>query len=316
MRIVIPGGSGQVGRVLSRAFVARGDEVVVLTRGSAAPPGTRPVWWDGRSVGAEARSVLDGADVVIGLAGRSVDCRYTRANRAAILHSRVDATRALGRALAELDRPPGVWLQASTATIYAHTLGAPHDERTGVLGGDEPGVPDTWRFSIEVARAWEHAALEAPVPAGTRLVLMRSAITLSPDRGGIFDTLLRLVRFGVGGAAAGGRQHVSWIHHADFVRAVDHLIADDALSGPVNLASPHPLPQRAFMRALREAAGVPVGLPATRPVLEAAALLLRKETELILKSRRVVPGLLTERGFTFEHPRWPAAARDLVAGRA
>jgi uncharacterized protein len=308
-RIVLPGGSGQVGTVLARAFAPRGHDVIVVSRRGAAPPGARAVGWD-----ALEREV-DGAGVVVNLAGRSVDCRYTEGNRREILASRVDSTRAVGAAIAAAADPPRVWLQASTATIYAHTSGAPHDEDTGVLGGDEPDAPDTWRFSIDVGRAWEQAALDAPIPDATRLVLLRSAMTMSPDRGGVFDVLLRLARLGLGGPAAGGRQFVSWIHHADFVRALDHLIADDTLSGPVNVASPHPLPQRVFMRDVRRAAGMPVGLPATKPMLEAGALLLRTETELILKSRRVVPGRLLDRGFTFTHPHWPEAARDLVAAR-
>ena len=302
MKVVIPGGSGQVGAILGRAFAARGDEVVVLSRRGA-------VHWDGRTLGPWARE-LDGADVVINLAGRSVDCRYTAANRRAITESRVASTRAVAEAIAAARTPPRVWLQASTATIYAHRFDAPNDERTGLLGGDEPGAPETWRFSIDVARAWERAATEASAPA--RLVLLRSAMIMSPDRGGVFDTLLRLVRLGLGGAAAGGAQYVSWIHHRDFVRAVDWLVEHDDVSGPVNLASPNPLPQRDFMRALRDAYGRRIGLPASRAMLEAGALLLRTETELILKSRRVVPGLLEERGFTFEHATWPDAARDLV----
>ena len=315
MKVVIPGGSGQVGAILARAFATRGDDVVVLSRGGHAPPGARAVRWDGRSAG-EWSAEVDGADVVVNLAGRSVDCRYNARNRRAILDSRVDSTRAVGEAIAAAAAPPRVWLQASTATIYAHRLDAPNDERTGLLGGGEPGAPDTWRFSIDVARAWERAALEAPAPPGTRLVLMRSAMVMSPDRGGVFDRLLQLVRLRLGGAAAGGRQYVSWIHDADFVRAAGWLIARDDVSGPVNLASPHPLPNRDFMRALREAWGTRIGLPATRAMLEAGAALVRTETELVLKSRRVVPGVLLEHGFEFEHPGWPEAARDLVARRA
>jgi uncharacterized protein len=314
VKVVMPGGSGQVGAILTRSFARAGHEVVVLSRGGNAPAGARAVRWDGRSLGPWAAEV-DGADVVVNLAGRSVDCRYSAANRRAIMDSRVESTRAVGDAIAAAASPPRVWLQASTATIYAHRFDAPNDERTGVLGGDEPDAPETWRFSIDVARAWEAAALEAPTPPGTRLVLLRSAMVMSPDRGGVFDKLLRLVRLRLGGAAAGGGQYVSWIHHDDFARAADWLIASDDVSGPVNVAAPNPLPNREFMRELREAWGTRIGLPATRPMLEAGALLMRTETELVLKSRRVVPGTLLDRGFEFEHPDWPDAARDLVASR-
>jgi uncharacterized protein len=215
-------------------------------------------------------------------------------------------------AIARARRPPRVWLQASTATIYAHRYDAANDERTGVLGGAEPGAPSTWVFSIDVARAWERALDEAVTPA-TRKVALRSAMTMSPDRGGIFDTLRGLVRRGLGGRAGDGRQYVSWIHHADFVSAVRFLIARDDVAGPVNLASPHPLPNAEFMRVLREAAGVRVGLPATRWMLELGAVFMKTETELILKSRRVVPGRLVDLGFPFAYPHWPEAARELCA---
>lgn len=260
------------------------------------------------------KAELDGADVVINLAGRSVNCRYTPENRAAILDSRVESTRAVGQAIAQCTRPPRVWLQASTATIYAHRYDAPNDDVTGILGGHEPDAPASWRFSIEVATAWERAATDAlsAGPSATRLVLLRTAMVMSPDRGGIFATLLRLVRFGLGGPVAGGRQYVSWIHDQDFVRALVWLIAHEEVSGAVNVASPNPLPYRDFMRALRRAAGVPIGLPATRWMLALGAWALRTESELVLKSRRVVPRRLVESGFSFQYPEWPGAARELV----
>jgi uncharacterized protein (TIGR01777 family) len=309
MKFVLPGGSGQVGTVLARALVREGHEVVVLSRHPSPAGPARAVAWDARSLGPWAREI-DGADVVINLAGRSVNCRYSAANRRLIMDSRVDSTRVVGEAIAAAARPPRVWLQASTATIYAHRLDAANDERHGILGGAEPDAPDTWRFSIDVARAWERALDEAITPH-TRKVAMRSAMTMSPDRGGIFDTLLTLAKRGLGGPAAGGHQYVSWIHEQDFVRAVRWLIEHDDVAGPVNLASPNPLPNRDFMRELRRAAGAPIGLPATKLMLEAGAVLKRTETELILKSRRVVPGLLLERGFEFAYPDWGAAAQQL-----
>jgi len=312
MKIVIPGGSGELGTLLARAFRSEGHDVVVLSRRSLPGP-WRVVEWDGVNPGAWTAEV-DGCDVVINLAGRSVNCRYTAANRREILESRVLSTRAVGRAIAAATQPPGVWLQASTATIYAHRYDAANDERTGLIGGSEPNAPETWRFSIDVATAWEQAANEFE-PARTRKVLMRSAIVMSPRRGGAFNILLRLVRFGLGGREGDGRQFVSWIHHQDWVRAVEWLITHPELAGPVNLASPHPLPNDQFMRALRRAAGVPIGLPATRWMLEAGALVIRTETELILKSRRVIPTRLIESGFAFQFPEWPAAADDLARSK-
>ena len=308
MKVVIPGGSGQVGTVLARAMQAAGHDVVVLSRRPESRS-WRVVAWDSATLG-EWAAEIDGADVVINLAGRSVNCRYTRANREEILASRVQSTRVVGEAIARATRPPRAWLQASTATIYAHRYDAANDEASGLIGGDEPDAPSTWHFSIDVATMWERALDEAPTPR-TRKVALRSAIIMSPDRGGIFDTLLGLVRRGLGGTAGDGRQFISWIHDEDFVRAIDWLIERHDIAGAVNVAAPHPLPNADFMRALREASGIRIGLPATRWMLELGAVFLRTETELILKSRRVVPGRLLEHGFVFEHPTWPEAARDL-----
>lgn len=308
LRIVLPGGSGQVGTLLARAFHREGHEVTVLSRGPERAP-WRVVAWDGQTAG-DWEAVLDGADVVINLAGRSVNCRYTLENRGAILESRVVSTRLVGEAIGRARRPPRVWLQASTATLYAHRFDAANDEATGRIGGSESEAPETWRFSIDVATAWEKALEEAMTPH-TRKVAMRSAIVMSPDSGGAFDMLLRLVRHGLGGRAGNGRQYVSWIHEDDFVRAVHWLIEHDEVRGPVNLAAPNPLPNADFMCALREAWGAPFGLPASKWMLEVGARLLRTETELLLKSRRVVPGRLLEAGFSFHFPNWPEAATDL-----
>ena len=311
MKLVIPGGAGLLGTSLATAFAADGHEVVVLSRTPRSDADVvRQVAWDGATLGAWAKE-LDGADAVINLAGRSVNCRYTPANRREIMNSRVDSTRVVGEAIAGVAKPPPVWLQASTATIYAHRYDAANDERTGVIGGGEPDAPDTWRFSIDVARGWEQALEQAPTPQ-TRKVALRTAIVMSPDRGGAFDVLLSLVRRGLGGTSGNGRQYVSWIHDADFVRAVRWLLETD-LSGPVNVAAPQPLPNAEFMRALRQAWRIRIGLPATRWMLEVGSVLLRTESELVLKSRRVVPARLAESGFTFDHPTWPEAARDLCS---
>jgi uncharacterized protein (TIGR01777 family) len=306
MRIVIPGGTGQVGTLLARSFRADGHEVVVLSR-QPAPAPWRVVAWDARTIGPWAAE-FDGADVIVNLAGRNVNCRYTPENRRAILDSRVDSARVVGEAIARCTRPPAIWLQASTATIYAHRFDAPNDDVTGVIGGHEPDAPAAWRFSIEVATAWERAATDAAT-SRTRLVLLRAAMVMSPDAGGIFATLLR---FGLGGPVAGGRQYVSWIHERDFVRALYWIIEHPELSGPVVVAAPNPLPYRDFMRELRRAAGVPIGLPATRWMLALGTWALRTEPELVLKSRRVVPRRLIESGFSFEYPEWGTAAARLT----
>ena len=311
MKIVLPGGSGQVGTVLARAFMRDGHEAVVLSRQpSPVPTPWRVVPWDAAHPGTW-EDELENADAVINLAGRSVNCRYNPHNRRVIKESRTVSARLVGEAIGRRKHPPRVWLPASTATIYAHRYDAPNDEATGILGGDEPGAPDTWNFSIDVAKSWEHAAASVPLPAGTRRVLLRSAITMNADPGSAFAVLLGLVRAGLGGTEGDGRQFVSWIHEEDFVRAVYWRIQHSKLDGPVNLASPHPLPNKEFLRDLRRAWGMPVGLPAMTWMLEVGAFFLRTETELILKSRRVVPTRLSESGFTFGFPDWPEAASDL-----
>ncbi|MBO9522108.1 MAG: DUF1731 domain-containing protein [Nocardioidaceae bacterium] len=312
MRIVIPGGTGQVGGVLRRHLAAAGHDVVVLSRHpETLEPGVRHRLWDGRTVGGWVEE-LDGADVVVNLAGRSVSCRYTDANLRQMMSSRVDSTRAVGNALEQVANPPRVWLQMSTATIYADRRDAPHDEATGIIGGEEPHVPLYWEYSIRIARSWEAAQQEATLPH-TRRVALRAAMVMSPSRGGVFDYLLWMARLGLGGPVAGGGQYVSWIHALDFCRAVDLLLERTDLDGAVNLASPGPLPQREMMRDLRRAWGHRPGLPATRAMAGLGAWALRTDTELLLKSRRVVPGRLLDAGFEFAHPSWPEAAADLVS---
>ena len=312
MKVILAGGSGQIGTILARHFKAADADVVILTRRPSGNATCREVQWDARTAGPWTAE-LEGADAVINLAGRSVNCRYTPQNRRAILESRVDSTRTVGRAIRSASRPPRLWLQMSTATIYAHRFDAPNDEHSGQIGGNEADAPDTWRFSIDVAKAWEAAATGfQPLPA-TRLVLLRATMTMSPDRGGVFDTLAGLTHLGLGGRAGDGRQFVSWIHETDFIRAVCFLVETESITGPVNLAAPEPLPNAEFMHALRQALGVRIAPPAMRWMLEIGAIFLRTETELILKSRRVVPGVLTRAGFTFQYPAWPGAARDLCA---
>ena len=309
LRIVLPGGSGQVGTILARYFHAQGHDVVVLAR-MATPAPWRVVNWDGATLG-NWTSELEHADVLINLAGRSVDCRYTPANRRAIKESRIQTTHLLGQAISHSVHPPRLWMNASTATIYRHALDRPMDEQTGEIGGNELNAPAKWRFSIDVATGWERAFFDALTPK-TRKIALRSAMIMSPDRGGVFDTLLRLVRFGLGGTTASGMQFVSWIHDADFLRSIAYLIDRNEIDGPVNIASPNPIPNREFMKALRQAWGTRIGLPAASWMLEIGTIFLRTESELVLKSRRVIPGRLLEAGFRVQFPEWVSAAQNLV----
>jgi uncharacterized protein (TIGR01777 family) len=306
LRIVLPGGSGLLGRVLARHFQERGHQVTVLTRGPYTAP-WQTVHWDGKTIGPWV-DTLEGADVCINLAGRSINCRYSASNRMEIHNSRIGATRLLAEVIAGLASPPWLWMNASAAAIYRHTLDRDMDETTGELGGGAPGRSN---FSAEVAMDWENAFFETPTPR-TRKVALRSAMVFSPTPGSVFSAYSTLVRLSLGGWLGNGLQFVSWIHEKDFARAAEFLICRGDLDGAINLAAPNPLPNRKFMAALRDAWNMPNGFPIPSPLVELGAFLMRTESELVLKSRRVVPGRLLAAGFTFEFPDWYQAAEDLV----
>ena len=314
LRIVIPGGSGQVGRMLAQFLQDRGHHVIVLTRGPYTAP-WQTVHWDGKTLGPWVET-LEGADVCIHLSGRSVNCRSTQRNRRELYGSRIGPTRLLHQAFALLLQPPRLWMNASTATIYRHSLDRDMDEATGEIGGGElisrrRRAPRKWDWTIQLVKDWESAFFSTPTPR-TRKIALRTSLVFSPAPGSIFAVLSNLVRFGLGGTQGNGRQYVSWMHESDFARAIEFLIDREEIEGPVNLASPNPLPNREFMAALREAWEMPNGLPAPAPLIQIGSLILRTEPELVLKSRRVVPGRLLDAGFQFEFPTWPEAATDLV----
>ncbi|HLI03619.1 MAG TPA: TIGR01777 family oxidoreductase [Terracidiphilus sp.] len=317
LRIVLPGGSGQVGRMLAAYFQQRGHHVTVLTRGPYAAS-WQTVHWDGATLGPWVET-LEGADVVIHLSGRSVNCRYTAKNRRELYDSRIGPTRLLHRAFAKLDNPPWLWMNASTATIYRHQLDRDMDEETGEIGGGEwigSGIwrrraPKKWDWTVGLVKAWESAFFDTPTPR-TRKIALRTSLVFSPAPGSVFALMSRMARVGLGGTQGDGRQYVSWIHEADYARAIEFLIEHESMAGPVNLTAPNPLPNREFQAALREAWGMPNGLPAPAPLLALGMWMLRAEPELVLKSRRVVPQKLLDAGFRFRFPSWPEAAEDLV----
>ena len=309
-QLILAGGSGFLGQTLAKYFQARGWEAVVLARSPRAGRAAREVAWDAATLGDWARE-LDGAGVVINLTGRTVDCRYTEKNRREIMDSRVNSTRVLGEAIARCTRPPRVWMNAGTATIYRHNFGEPWDEG----GTDFSATLDAKdAFSVSVGLAWERAFNEAVMPH-TRKLVLRTTMVLGHARNSVFPVLRRLTRFGLGGKMGSGKQFVSWIHHVDFCRAIEWLIAHEEVSGVVNLAAPNPLPNAEMMRLFRELCGAPLGLglPATEWMLELGALFLRTETELILKSRRVVSRVLREGGFDFRLPKMRDAIQALAA---
>jgi uncharacterized protein (TIGR01777 family) len=306
-KVILAGGNGFIGRLLAPRFLANGCDVVVLTRSaSARRDAAREVVWDAKTCGDWSRE-LEGASAVINLVGRSVNCRYTEANRREILNSRVDSTRVLGEVIARCANPPKAWLNSSTATVYRHTLGPAHDEGST----DYTATPDVKdEFSVQVGLCWEQALAEAVTPH-TRKVALRTSLVFGAGQGGVFRVLRNLTRLGLAGRMGDGRQFVSWIHEEDCCRAIEWILDHDELIGPVNLAAPHPLPNAEMMREFRRVCRAPFGLPAARWMLELGAVFLGTETELILKSRRVVPGRLLRAGFQFQFPSMPAALKEL-----
>lgn len=305
-KIMLAGGSGFLGQALAGHFLNAGWDVVILSRspGQSGLVG-RQVGWDARTLGDWAREV-EGCAAVVNLTGKSVNCRYNARNRKQILDSRVNSTRVLGTALGRCRQPPRVWLNASTATVYRHTFGEPWDE----TGQTEAAAEAKDRFSVEVAWAWERALEEASAP-GTRKIAMRIAMVLGLGKNSVFPVLRRLAKLGLGGRMGNGRQFVSWIHQIDYCRAVDWLIGHAQLAGPVNLVAPHPVSNAEMMHTLRQVCGVSFGLPATEWMLEIGAFVLRTETELLMKSRRVIPGRLLNSGFEFQFPTVQQAFEDL-----
>ena len=349
-RLILAGGSGFLGQALARHFLALGWEVLVLTRWPRAHAAAPELRWDGATLDDWARE-LDGATALVNLSGRTVDCRYTARNRREIMESRVKPTRVLGEAVAGCAQPPRVWLNASSATIYRHTRGPAWDE-SGKDFAATPEVKDEFSLEVIHAWEWaffreDSGAGVPPAGAGvssaeqfpdvlhgrdagggrrdacptmdrleacpTRKVALRTTMVLGHARNSVFPVLCRLARLGLGGPMGSGQQFVSWLHETDFCRAVEFVIAREDFSGPVNLAAPNPLPNAEMMRAFRELVGVPFGLPATEWMLELGAFFLRTETELILKSRRVVPGRLLAAGFEFRFAHFHDALADLAA---
>ncbi|UNK71855.1 DUF1731 domain-containing protein [Microbacterium sp. H1-D42] len=309
-RVVIGGSSGFIGRHLQSKYRSEGREVVTISRSGA------DLTWDDQA-GIDA--AVDGAALVIGLAGKSVSCRYTPANRSEIFRSRLDTTAALGTAIARASAPPPLWVNSSTATIYRHAEDRPMTEAEGEIGSG---------FSVEVAQAWEHALYARELPH-TRRVALRTAIVLGDA--GVLGPLRVLARLGLGGTqldgwwpmtkarvaagtahrpgARGGRQRFSWIHVDDVLGIIDFLEQHPELDGPVNAATPNPVDNRTFMATVRRVLGVRFGPPTPRWMLEIGAMGIRTETELILKSRWVLPERLMTAGYAFRHPELEEALR-------
>jgi len=313
-KIIIAGGSGFIGRELCK-FFSPNNEVIILGRqvineanntygeNALAPEDNFPVrhvMWDGIRQGDWTKEI-EGAHLIINLAGKSVNCRYTQQNKRAIMDSRINATNAIGLAIRQATHPPLLWINAGSATIYPHATDRPRDEQFTDFSDD---------FSVQVCKEWERAFYDNRTPF-TRICFLRLAITLG--NGGVMVPYFNLLKFGLGGQQGNGQQMYSWIHIDDVCHTIAWLAGNDELEGTFNCSSPEPVTNAAFMRTLRTATGTIIGLPAFTWMLRVGAFLIGTETELILKSRWVLPTRLLGTGYQFRYPALSTAIENIIA---
>jgi uncharacterized protein (TIGR01777 family) len=303
-KIILAGGNGYLGKVLAKYYSLIADEVVVLSRKAATANGNiRTVLWDGKTIGTWSAE-MESSDLIINLCGKNVNCRYTENNKTEIVASRVVPTALLGEVIANLKSPPGLWINISSATIYRHAEDSAQDEESGDIG---------YGFSIDVCRAWEQTFFDTRTPY-TRKVALRMSIVLGRSDGA-FPRLLNLVKLGLGGKQGDGNQYVSWVHEQDAARCTEYLLAHSELEGVINCTSPEPVSNKELMRTIRGAYGIPFGAPSPAWLLEIGARLIGTETELILKSRWVMPKRLLDSGFSFLFSKLDHAVKDIISLR-
>lgn len=301
MKIILAGGSGHLGRVLCDHFDDTAHEIVILSRSVRPPQGNvRTVRWDGKNTGTWMVA-LEGADLLVNLTGKNVNCRYHDRNRREILSSRLDSTRVLGTAVRTRKVPPKLWIQSSSATIYRHAEDRFMDETTGEIGAG---------FSVDVCTKWEQEFNAQETPS-TRKVILRTGIVLGSDAG-VMPRLINLVRTGLGGRQGNGRQYISWIHEKDVARVIEWICNHPAIQGTFNCTSPDPVRNDYFMRMLRKLYGRTWGLPSPAWLLKIGAWIIGTETELILKSRWVMPTRLEKSGYRFKYPSLVPALQDIL----
>lgn len=301
-KIILAGGTGSLGTKLANYYSDKAREIIILSRKSKAAQGNiRTVVWDAKTTGDWVME-LEGADILINLCGKNVNCRYTEKNKAEILNSRLTPTRLLGEVIANLKTPPALWLNAASATIYRHAEDRPQDEETGDIG---------YGFSIDVCKQWERTFLEQQTPQ-TRKAALRIGIVLSQN-GGAFPALCNLVKLGLGGNQGNGNQYVTWIHEQDVAAITEWIYNHPELTGAINVTSPNALKNADVMRIIRKAYSIPFGLPSPKWLLEIGAAIIGTETELVLKSRWVYPKRLLDSGYKFQYPKADHAINDLVS---
>lgn len=297
MKIIIAAGTGFLGKNLEKYFTEKGNQVYILTRN---PKRKNEIGWDAKTLG-EWKNLLEGSDVLINLAGKSVDCRYTEKNKREIYDSRINSTKVLQQAVDNCINKPKIWLNASSATIYVHSEKHLNTEENGIIGDD---------FSMNICKSWEKEFFKTENP-DTRKVALRTSIVLG-NNGGAFNKLKMITKLGLGGKQGRGNQNVSWIHIDDFCRAVEWIIENEDISGKINVTAPNPLNNEEFMRKLRKEMKILFGLNSVVWQLEIASVFLKTETELLLKSRNVYPEKLMNNGFKFLYPDIETAFKNLV----
>lgn len=300
-KIVLAGGNGFLGTVLANYYRDKAQQIIILSRTPKPDDhNIKTLVWDGKTGGGWTKDI-EGAELLVNLCGKNVNCRYTAINKEAIIASRVIPTKLLADVIGKLVKPPALWINVTSATIYRDAEDRPQDEKSGEIGTG---------FSIDVCRLWEDAFFKTNTN-GTRKVALRMSIVLGAADGA-FPRLHNLVKLGLGGRQGNGRQYVSWVHEQDAARATEWVLQHPQMEGVINCTAPQPLINKAFMATIRKAAGVVFGLPAPAWLLSIGAVIIRTETELILKSRWVLPNRLTENGFTFAFPEAKAAISNIL----
>ncbi|TKC65473.1 TIGR01777 family protein [Pedobacter hiemivivus] len=301
-KIILAGGNGYLGGILAQYYRSLAAEIIILSRKPAPADGNiETIVWNGVAEG-EWESTLEGADLLVNLCGKNVNCRYTEKNRQEIITSRINPTMLLGRVVAKMQRPPQLWINITSATIYRHAEDHAQDEEMGEIG---------YGFSIDVCRQWEQTFFETNTPH-TRKIALRMGIVLG-KRDGAFPRLLNLVKFGLGGRQGDGQQYVSWVHEQDAAKCTEWLMEHKELNGAINCTSPEAVKNTELMKLMRRAYGVPFGLPSPAWLLELGAMFIGTETELILKSRWVAPKRLVDAGYPFIFPKAEHAIKDIIS---
>ncbi len=300
-KVVLAGGNGYLGKVLSNFYKPLAKKIIILSRKNQTANGNvETVLWDGCTEG-EWKKSLNGADLLINLCGKNVNCRYTDKNKAEIINSRTVPTALLGVAIAAIENPPKLWINVTSATIYRHAEDRPQDEETGEIG---------YGFSIDVCKQWEETFFNTKTPL-TRKIALRMGIVLGREDAA-FPRLLNLVKYGLGGMQGDGQQYVSWVHEQDAAKCTEWLMNHDEINGVINCTAPEPVKNAQFMKIIRNVYGAPFGLPAPSWLLEIGAKVIGTETELILKSRWVLPKRLLDSGYNFLFTKAEHAVKDLL----